>query len=156
MIRIWLDLISPFHPPDPLRQMEVSVCCVWIQCEVTGVRWRRRQGFLGLRYSRFFIGWSFELIECVSVGVFVCDDSLLLLLLLSGHRQKSQPSSTRNVTCCPAYDWDYYLGCLIKCRTDEWQREGELCAHTYALCMTPCKKYWISWISLIYLSTHQR
>lgn len=35
MIRIWLDLISPFRFPVVLSQTQIPVCCVGIQCEKT-------------------------------------------------------------------------------------------------------------------------
>ena len=84
MIRIWLDLISPLHPPVPLRQMEVSVCCVWIQCEVTGVWWRRRQDKLRYLYVLGVCVWGwggwglwllFYMILCVwgEICLCVCD-----------------------------------------------------------------------------------
>uniref|UniRef100_A0A0E9RB63 Uncharacterized protein n=1 Tax=Anguilla anguilla TaxID=7936 RepID=A0A0E9RB63_ANGAN len=37
MIRIWLDLCHTGHLSVPLRQTEVCVRCVGVQCELTGM-----------------------------------------------------------------------------------------------------------------------
>ena len=41
VIRIQLLLSPPCHLSVLLRQKEESVCCVWVQCELTGIWWGR-------------------------------------------------------------------------------------------------------------------
>ena len=41
VIRIRLLLCPPCHLSVLLRQREVSLCCVWVQCELTGIWWGR-------------------------------------------------------------------------------------------------------------------
>ena len=42
VIRIWMILFTPHHLPEVLRQREMSVSCVWVQCEFTGI-WRENK-----------------------------------------------------------------------------------------------------------------
>ena len=37
MVRIWLDLACIGHLSVPFRQRDVCVCCVCVQCEMTGI-----------------------------------------------------------------------------------------------------------------------
>ena len=37
VIRMRLNLFNPLHLPEVLRQREISVGCVWVQCESTGI-----------------------------------------------------------------------------------------------------------------------
>ena len=37
VVRMRLILFNPLHLPEVLRQREISVGCVWVQCESTGI-----------------------------------------------------------------------------------------------------------------------
>ena len=50
VIRIWLVLLYPLHPPVVLRQREVCMCCVWVQCEITGIYRTEERGWITTVY----------------------------------------------------------------------------------------------------------
>lgn len=46
MIKIWLILLHTCHLPVVIRQFEVCVHCVCVDCELTGIWWRQQTTML--------------------------------------------------------------------------------------------------------------
>src|SRR4029434_539775 len=49
VVRIPLVLIHICHLSVPLREREISACCVWMQCELTGISRREERGEKNIR-----------------------------------------------------------------------------------------------------------
>lgn len=71
VIKIWLHRSHQCHRSVILRQREVSVGCVWVQGDFTGIWWRAQETVLNVSNSLIFIHDFFHL-WCQDQTTFLC------------------------------------------------------------------------------------